>query len=101
MEARSGDAAMPRWHQADGRIKLAAGWLIERAGFARGTRAGPVGLSTRHTLAIVCHDGARARDVLGFAARIRDQVEERFGVRLAPEPAFWPAGALTRSRGTA
>jgi hypothetical protein len=26
-------------------------------------------------------------------------VEERFGVRLAPEPAFWPAGALTRSAG--
>jgi UDP-N-acetylmuramate dehydrogenase len=49
-----------------------------------------VGLSTRHTLAIVCHEGARGRDVLGFAARIRDQVEERFGVRLAPEPAFWP-----------
>jgi UDP-N-acetylmuramate dehydrogenase len=101
IEARSGDAAMPRWRQADGRVKLAAGWLIERAGFARGTRAGPVGLSTRHTLAIVCHDGARAQDVLGFAARIRDRVEERFGVRLTPEPAFWPAGALTRSGGTA
>jgi UDP-N-acetylmuramate dehydrogenase len=100
IEARGG-AAMPRWRQADGRVKLAAGWLIEHAGFARGTRAGPVGLSTRHTLAIVCHDGAQARDVLGFAARIRDQVEERFGVRLAPEPAFWPAGALTRSGRTA
>ena len=99
--ARSGDAAMPRWRLPDGRIKLAAGWLIERAGFARGTRVGPVGLSTRHSLAIVCYDGARARDVLGFAARIRDRVEERFGVRLAPEPAFWPAGALTRSGGTA
>ena len=101
IEARSGDAAMPRWRLPDGRIKLAAGWLIERAGFARGTRVGPVGLSTRHSLAIVCYDGARARDVLGFAARIRDRVEERFGVRLAPEPAFWPAGALTRSGGTA
>jgi hypothetical protein len=36
--------------------------------------------------------------VLGFAARIRDRVEERFGVRLTPEPAFWPAGADTLGR---
>jgi UDP-N-acetylmuramate dehydrogenase len=92
---------MPRWRRADARLRLADGCLIERAGFAREPRAGPVGLSTRPALAIVCHDGARARDVLGFAARIRDRVEERFGVRLAPEPAFWPAGALTRSGGTA
>jgi len=101
IEARAGDPAMPRWAQPDGRTKLAAGWLIERAGFARGMRVGPVGLSSRHALAIVCHDGARARDVLELAAAIRDRVEERFGTRLAPEPAFWPADALTRFGGAA
>src|SRR5262245_42430707 len=37
---RSGDPAMPRWPQADGRVKLSAAWLIERAGFTRGDRAG-------------------------------------------------------------
>lgn len=89
----AGDAAMPAWPQPDARVKLSAAWLIERAGFARGARDGPVGLSTRHTLAIVCHEGARARDVVGFARCIRDCVEARFGVRLTPEPAFWaPAG---------
>jgi UDP-N-acetylmuramate dehydrogenase len=87
IEARTGDAAMPRWPQPGGRVKLSAAWLIERAGFARGERDGPVGLSTRHTLAIVCHDGARTRDVLRFAERIRSRVEQRFGVRLSPEPA--------------
>jgi UDP-N-acetylmuramate dehydrogenase len=101
IEACAGDPAMPRWTQPDGRTKLAAGWLIERAGFTRGTRAGRVGVSTRHSLAIVCHDGATARDVLALAAAIRDRVRVRFGVRLVPEPAFWPADALTRFAGAA
>jgi UDP-N-acetylmuramate dehydrogenase len=87
--ARAGEAAMPRWPQPDGRVKLSAAWLIERAGFTRGERQGPVGLSTRHTLAIVAHDGARAADVLAFARRLQDAVQARFGVRLAPEPVFW------------
>jgi UDP-N-acetylmuramate dehydrogenase len=86
---RAGDASMPQWPQPDGRVKLSAAWLIEHAGFARGERAGPVGLSSRHTLAIVAHDGARAGDVVGFARRLQDTVESRFGVRLTPEPVFW------------
>jgi UDP-N-acetylmuramate dehydrogenase len=85
--------AMPQWPEPDGRVKLSAAWLIERAGFTRGERVGPVGLSTRHTLAIVCHEGARAADVAAFARRVRARVAERFGVRLAPEPVFWgPVG---------
>ena len=72
---------MPQWPQADGRVKLAAGWLIEQAGFDKGTRRGPVGLSSRHALAIVCHDGASAADVLAFARRVAEQVvQERFAV---------------------
>ena len=80
---------MPQWPEPDGRVKLSAAWLIERAGFTRGERTGPVGLSTRHTLAIVCHEGARAADVAAFARRVRRGVAERFGVRLSPEPVFW------------
>jgi UDP-N-acetylmuramate dehydrogenase len=89
--ARAGEPAMPRWLQPDGRVKLSAAWLIEHAGFARGTRWGPVGLSTRHTLAIVAHDGARAGDVLAFARHLQATVEARFGVRLTPEPVLWAA----------
>jgi UDP-N-acetylmuramate dehydrogenase len=87
--ARAADPAMPRWPQPDGRVKLSAAWLIEHAGFTRGERDGTVGLSSRHTLAIVAHDGARASDVLAFARRLQDRVEQRFGVRLSPEPVFW------------
>ena len=88
--AAAGDPAMPRWPEAGGaRVKLSAAWLVERAGFARGHRDGTVGLSTRHALAIVAHEGARAADVVRLARRIRDGVEARFGARLVPEPAFW------------
>jgi len=90
------DGAMPSWPAPDGTVKLSAAWLIERAGFARGAREGPVGLSTRHSLAIVCHDGARAGDVAAFARRIRDAVAARFGVRLVPEPVFWGTLSLDR-----
>jgi len=91
VERRVADRAMPRWPQPDGRIKLSAAWLIEHAGFRRGQREGPVGLSTRHALAIVAHDGARAADVLAFARRLQTTVAERFGVRLVPEPVYWGA----------
>jgi len=70
-------------------VKLSAAWLIERAGFTRGLPDGPVGLSTRHSLAVVAHDNARAKDVLLFARRLQSAVEQRFGVRLTPEPVFW------------
>jgi UDP-N-acetylmuramate dehydrogenase len=89
VERRADGAGMPKFPQGDGRVKLSAAWLIERSGLARGTRQGAVGLSTRHTLALVCHEGARASDVVAFARRVRARVEERFGVRLVPEPQFW------------
>jgi UDP-N-acetylmuramate dehydrogenase len=89
VSAASGESNMPRYPQSDGRVKLAAGWLIERAGFSKGMRRGPVGLSTRHALALVCHEGASARDVLEFAAVVQAGVRERFRVELVPEPVLW------------
>jgi len=89
LEVRVHDPAMPRWPLAGGRVKLSAAWLIERAGFERGHTEGAVGLSSRHALAIVAHQGARASEVAAFARRVQAAVEARFGVRLAPEPVFW------------
>lgn len=85
----AGLGAVPSFPQADGRTKLSAAWLIERAGFPRGTRDGAVGLSSKHALALVAHPGARAADVTRFAARLQAGVLERFGVQLEPEPVFW------------
>jgi UDP-N-acetylmuramate dehydrogenase len=90
----AGEGQVPNFPQSDGRVKLSAGWLIEHAGFARGTREGNVGLSTKHALALVAHDGARAEDVVRFARRLRDGVQARFGVELHAEPVFWGFSAL-------
>ncbi len=84
-----GSAAMPSYALPDGRVKLAAAWLIEQAGLARGTRDGNVGLSAHHTLAIVAHPGATAREVVRFAWRVRGAVRDRFGIELVPEPVAW------------
>jgi UDP-N-acetylmuramate dehydrogenase len=90
IRAVAGDPTMPRWPEPDGRrVKLAAAWLVERAGFARGHADGQAGISTRHTLAIVAGEGALAADVVRLARRVRDAVLGRFGVRLHPEPVFW------------
>jgi UDP-N-acetylmuramate dehydrogenase len=93
VESRAGDRTMPRWPLPDGRVKLSAAWLIERAGYSRGRAEGPVGLSTNHALAIVAYDGARACDVVAFARRVQTAVVDRFGVRLTPEPVFWGVAA--------
>jgi len=85
----AGGVAVPTYPQPDGRVKLAAGWLIEQSGFGKGLRDGNVGLSTKHALAIVAHEGATADEVARLSLRIRDGVRARFGVELTPEPNFW------------
>ncbi len=77
---------MPRFPAASDRVKLAAGWLIERSGLNKGTRDGCVGLSSKHALAIVNLGGATAREVIAFATRVQAHVETVFGVTLHTEP---------------
>lgn len=86
--------AMPSYPQPDGSVKLSAAWLIERAGFSRGERQGRVGLSSRHSLALVCHDGARADELIAFARSVRRRVLSAFDILLRPEPVFWGFSSL-------
>jgi len=78
----------PHWPTADGRVKISAAWLIEQAGFARGYGDGRVGLSRKHTLALVNRGGATTAELITFAAQVRDGVRARFGVELDVEPAL-------------
>lgn len=86
VRARANGASVPAWDEPDGRVKLAAGWLIERAGFARGERHGSVGISTAHALALVHHGGGSARDLLALAEQIIERVRAQWGVELEREP---------------
>jgi UDP-N-acetylmuramate dehydrogenase len=76
----------PSWPTPDGQVKLSAAWLVQSAGFGRGTRQGNVGTSSRHSLALTTEDGATAAELMAFAGRVIEAVQERFGVTLVPEP---------------
>jgi UDP-N-acetylmuramate dehydrogenase len=76
----------PAYPETGGKAKVPAAWLIERAGFAKGDFDGPVGISTKHALALVNRGGARTEDLIRVARAVRDRVRDQFGVELVPEP---------------
>jgi len=69
-------------------VKLSAAWLIEHAGFTKGFRQGNVGLSSKHTLAIVNRGGGTAAEVVELVGMIQQKVRDTFGVEMHPEPNF-------------
>lgn len=71
--------------QAGGDVKVAAGWLIDRAGW-KGHRAGAAGVHDRQALVLVNCGGARGEEVLALAARIVADVHARYGITLEMEP---------------
>ena len=98
IEAAVPGERVPRYPAGPGLFKTAAAWLIEQAGFSKGYSLGPVGLSRKHTLAIVNKGGATAEDVLRLVRQIQDRVERKFGLRLTPEPVFLGFGNEQGSR---
>ena len=78
--------AVPHWDAGEGRVKLAAAWLVEQAGFHKGFVMGRAGISSRHTLAVINRGGATAGEIVALRDEIVRRVEEKFGVRLEQEP---------------
>jgi UDP-N-acetylmuramate dehydrogenase len=81
-------AEPPRFPEQHGRVKTSAAWLIERAGFHKGDTRGNVGISAKHSLALINRGGATTAELVAFAREIAGGVRERFGVDLHPEPIF-------------
>jgi UDP-N-acetylmuramate dehydrogenase len=84
---QSVDGHVPNY-PAPGGVKLAAGWLVERAGFAKGYPGDGAAarLSTKHALAVTNRGGATTADVIALARVVRDGVRTAFGIELTPEP---------------
>lgn len=85
---RPGTAGAPNFPAADGTVKLSAAWLIEHAGFTKGLRHGNVGLSSKHSLAVINRGGGTAAEVLDLVKLVQKGVFEKFGVAIHPEPNF-------------
>lgn len=82
---RTDDSTMPEYGAESG-VKLSAAWLIEKSGYGKGRARGNVGISTRHSLAIVNRGEATATEIVSFAREVREAVRVTFGVTLVPEP---------------
>lgn len=79
-------ATIPHWPAGPREIKLAAAWLLDRAGFHKGFIMGEAGISSRHTLALINRNRATFADITALRDAIQREVQSRFGILLEQEP---------------
>lgn len=75
---------IPNYPQINGTIKLAAGWLIDQAGW-KGHSRGTHGVHDKQALVLVNRGGASGREIWLLATDIMTSVEKKFGIKLEPE----------------
>ena len=81
--------SLPHYPQADGSIKLAAGWLIDQCGL-KGFALDRAGVFAQQALVLVNLGAAHREDIEHLSMHVQKVVQERFGVILEPEPRFYP-----------
>ena len=82
------DLQIPSYPALEAQRKIPAAWLVEHSGFSKGYSLGRVGISSKHSLAIVNRGGAKAADILALKDQIQQSVEQLWGIRLETEPVF-------------
>lgn len=78
---------IPNYPQADGSVKLAAGWLIDQCAL-KGFQIGGAAVHTQQALVLINKENATGMDVANLAKAVRRRVREKFGVELHPEVRF-------------
>lgn len=75
---------IPNYPQDNGTVKLAAGWLIEQAGW-KGKRVGNCGMHALQALVLVNYGGATGSELWQLSHAVMDDVKNKFGITLERE----------------
>lgn len=78
---------MPYYELNDGRIKIPAGWMIDKCGW-KGKSLGPAAVHDKQALVLVNRGGATGADIVALSNAVRASVCERFGIDIHPEVNF-------------
>lgn len=84
---------LPHYPQADGSVKIAAGWLIDQAGW-KGKQLGSVGMFQKQALVLVNYADAKLQDVQATYRAVQQDVVQKFNVLLEPEPVLFDSTGL-------
>jgi UDP-N-acetylmuramate dehydrogenase len=87
-EINGGNGGAPSFDAGPGAVKIPAAWLIEKSGFGKGFEFGRVGISSKHTLALINRGEAAAAEIIALKDKIQAAVNDKFGISLQPEPVF-------------
>lgn len=75
---------MPHYHLPSGKVKLAAGWMIDQLQL-KGHRIGGAAVHDRQALVLVNSHNAVGDDVVCLARYIQQRVHDTYGVELEAE----------------
>ncbi len=75
---------VPNYPAEEGKVKLAAGWLIEKGGW-KGFRDGNVGVHVKQALVLVNYGNGKGVEILQLSNKIISDIETKFGVSLERE----------------
>lgn len=78
---------MPHYVVDENRVKVPAGWLIERSDW-KGKALGRAAVHDKQALVLVNLGGASGREVMDLARAVVDTVRDLFGIELHPEVNF-------------
>lgn len=76
--------SLPNYPQSNGQVKLAAGWLIEKAGL-KGFRYKDIGVHDHQALVLVNYLNGQGSDIVGLAKFVQQQVQDKFAIKIIPE----------------
>jgi len=76
---------IPGFPEADGRIKVPLGWIIDKVCNSKGLTIGNVSTYEKQALVVVAKPGATATEVIGFANEIMRRVKEKTGIQVEAE----------------